>query len=104
MRIIKRKQLIEFWDQHQDVKKPLLRWYKMVKTTIFSNFRELNKTFPSADIVGNCTVFNIVGNKYRIIARVNYKIKTIFIGYVLTHSDYDKGIWKMIVNNKDIKL
>ena len=50
--------------------------------------------FPHADIVGERTVFNIGGNKYRLIARVNYRTQKVFILAVLTHVDYDKDAWK----------
>jgi mRNA interferase HigB len=54
----------------------------------------VRSVFAHADIVGRRTVFNIHGNDYRLIARVNYKTKRVFILYILTHVDYSKGGWK----------
>ncbi len=50
--------------------------------------------FPNADSVGECTVFNIDGNKYRLITKINYKTKIVYIRFVLTHLEYDKDKWK----------
>lgn len=58
------------------------------------NFVELRKIFPSADQVGNFTVFNIGGNKYRLITFIDYTYQKVFIRAVLTHAEYDKDDWK----------
>jgi mRNA interferase HigB len=55
---------------------------------------EIRQIYPSADIVGKYTVFNIKGNNYRLIAEINYRSQTIFVRYILTHSEYDKNKWK----------
>ena len=60
----------------------------------FSNFAELHAVFPTADRVGKLTVFNIAGNKVRLIAAIHYNPKKVYIGAVLTHVEYDKGRWK----------
>jgi mRNA interferase HigB len=54
----------------------------------------MKQVYHNADLVGRRTVFNIAGNKYRLIARVNYITQTVFVLYLLTHSEYDKGAWK----------
>jgi len=59
-----------------------------------SNFAELKKIFPSADKVGNLIVFNIAGNKVRLIAAIHYNTQCLYIRHVLTHKDYDKEKWK----------
>lgn len=71
-----------------------MTWFKMIKVTRYSNFAELRRTFPSADQVGNLTVFNISGNKYRLIAAVHYNRQKVYIRHVLKHSDYDKVKWR----------
>ncbi len=60
----------------------------------WSNLIEVQSIFPKAEAVGNFTVFNIKGNKYRLIVSINYEKQLIYIKYVLTHADYDKEGWK----------
>lgn len=69
-------------------------WNKIISGTDFADFVELRNVFPSADQVGNFTVFNIGGNKFRLIALVDYNYKKVFIRHVLTHPEYDKERWK----------
>ena len=94
MHIISRKMLRRFWEQHPDSQTALSRWFKVVNTTHYENFAELRKTFPSADRVGNKIVFNIGGNKYRLIAVIHFNRHKVYVRHVLTHQDYDKGNWK----------
>lgn len=94
MHIISRKMLRRFWGQHPDSQKALLRWFKVINTTRYENFAELRKTFPSADKVGNKVVFNIGGNKYRLITVIHFNRHKVYVRHVLTHEDYDKGNWK----------
>lgn len=65
-----------------------------MKHTDFDTFSELRNVFPSADLVERFTVFNIGGNKYRLIAFIVYKKKRIYIRNILTHGQYEKGKWK----------
>jgi mRNA interferase HigB len=65
-----------------------------VKGQRFSNFAELKTLFSSADQVANKTVFNIGGNKYRLIAAIHYNRNRVYIRAILTHREYDKGNWK----------
>ena len=94
MHIISRKNLRTFWEQHPDSKAPLSRWFKIVKRSNFANFADLRITFPSADLLGNLIVFNIGGNKYRLIASIHFNRQKIYIRQVLTHKQYDRGNWK----------
>jgi mRNA interferase HigB len=68
MHVISRKRLNEFVAQHREAEPSLAHWYGLMKRSIFSNFVELRAVFSSADQVGNLTVFNIGGNKVRLIA------------------------------------
>ncbi|MDZ4342987.1 MAG: type II toxin-antitoxin system HigB family toxin, partial [Candidatus Binatia bacterium] len=70
------------------------RWYSLAKHNDFSNFAELRARFSSADQVGKLTVFNIGGNRVRLIAAIHYNRKKIYIRAVLTHADYDEAKWK----------
>jgi len=94
MHIITRKRLNEFAEKHPDAKSALQHWHKQAKTNDFKSFTDLRKTLGSADQVSNLTVFNIGGNKARLIAAIHYNRRTIYIRAVLTHREYDEGKWK----------
>ncbi len=94
MHIISRKALRLFWTKHPDSEKALARWFKIVQGTEFSNFSQLRTTFPSADQVGDLVVFNIGGNKYRLIASIHFNRGKLFVRHILTHKEYDKEKWK----------
>jgi len=69
-------------------------WYQIVKSNNFNSFNEVKTLFPHADQVGKLTVFNIAGNKVRLITAIHYNSHKIYIRSVLTHSEYDKNKWK----------
>ncbi|RIK29195.1 MAG: hypothetical protein DCC56_13910 [Anaerolineae bacterium] len=94
MHIITRKALIQFWETHPDSKTALARWFKVVKTTEFQSFNELRAVFPSADKVQDWIIFNIGGNKYRLITSIHFNRGKVYIRHVLTHTEYDRGDWK----------
>lgn len=94
MHVITRKRLNEFAKAHPETKTALVKWYQLVKKTNFSSFAELRAIFSSADQVGKLTVFNIGGNKVRLVAAIHYNRKKVYIRAVLTHEEYDKGKWK----------
>jgi mRNA interferase HigB len=94
MHVISRKRLNEFAGRHQDAKASLAHWYRLMKQSDFSNFVELRATFPSADQVGKLTVFNIGGNKVRLIAAIHYNRRKVYVRSVLTHAEYDEQGWK----------
>jgi len=94
MHIITRKRLNEFAEKHPDAKSALQHWYKQAKKNEFKSIAELRKTFGGTDQVANLTVFNIGGNKVRLIAAIHYNRRTIYIRAVLTHQEYDEGKWK----------
>jgi len=94
MHVITRKRLNEFADRHPEARSSLAHWYQLVKRNNFSNFAHLRETFPSADQVGKLTVFNIGGNKMRLIAVIHYNRRKIYIRAVLTHAEYDEQRWR----------
>ncbi len=94
MHIITRRRLLEFSKKHPDCAPAVDSWYRIVKHTNFNSFIELRQTFPSADIVGRLTVFNIGGNKARLIAAVHYNTHRIYIRHVLRHEEYDRRFWR----------
>ena len=94
MRIIKRGALVQFWEQHPDAKASLESWYGVVRRANWKTPSEMKQVYGNADLVGRRTVFNIAGNKYRLIARVNYQTQRVFVLHILTHAEYDRGDWK----------
>jgi mRNA interferase HigB len=94
MHVIAKPRLVGFWTTHPDAEKPLNTWYRLMQKEVFTDFTHLRASFPSADQVGKLTVFNIGGNKYRLIAEIYYAQRVVLIRDVLTHADYDRGHWK----------
>ncbi|HMD31746.1 MAG TPA: type II toxin-antitoxin system HigB family toxin [Candidatus Acidoferrales bacterium] len=94
MRIIKRGALVAFWQRHPDAQASLESWYGVIRRAAWKSPAEMKQVYGNADLVGRRTVFNIAGNKYRLIARVNYQTQRVFVLYLLTHSEYDKGAWR----------
>jgi mRNA interferase HigB len=94
MHIISRKALRQFWQKYPDSEPALIRWFKIMNSASFQTFDELRSLFPSADLVGALIVFNISGNKYRLITSIHFNYQKVYIRYILTHSEYDKEKWK----------
>ena len=72
----------------------LKAWFTTVKRSRWHNLAEVKQVYPTADVVARYTVFNIKGNKYRIITRIVYRSQTVFIVAIMTHAEYDLGKWK----------
>lgn len=94
LRVISRKRLLEFAREHPDAGEPLDNWYRRTKKAKWKRLSEVRVDYPHADAVGVCTVFNIKGNRYRLITKVFYKRQVVLIRFVLTHKEYDKEGWK----------
>ena len=91
MHVISRKRLVEFWDQHSDSKQALRAWYHESKSAKWKNNAELKQKFSTASIINaERVVFDICGNKYRLIVHIIYGNQTIFIRFIGTHSSYNK--------------
>ena len=94
MHVIAKPILIEFWQKHPDAQVSLQAWVRTMESDVFGDFNDLRKTFASADYVDGLTVFNIGGNKVRLIAAIHYNRQKVYIRAVLTHAEYDAGTWK----------
>ena len=94
MHVISRKALRKFWQQHPDSESALSRWFKIMQRSDFNSFGALRTTFPSADKVGDLIVFNIGGNKYRLLASVHFNRGRVYVRHLLTHRDYERETWK----------
>ena len=91
VRIIAKKILREFWEKHSDCEQQLKAWYKEANKAEWKNPNEIKLEYPSASILNdNRICFNIKGNNYRLIVRINYDYQMVWIRFIGTHSDYDK--------------
>ncbi len=96
MRVISLKKLRLFWKDPRNAgsEASLRAWYQVVKASDWTCFADVRKTYNTADLVGNKVVFDAGGNKYRVIAVIDYEGHKVFLRFVLSHQDYDKGLWK----------
>jgi mRNA interferase HigB len=99
MRVISKKRLKDFWEILPAAKTSLEQWYKVVSGASWLHFAELRKTFNHADVATTgkghpVVIFDVGGNKYRIIAALHYDRRICYILRVLTHKQYDTNQWK----------
>lgn len=102
MRIIKRATLASYWRRNPQAQAGLLYWHKLAKAATWTCLQDVRTTFPHADAVQvasgrSVVVFNIAGNKYRLIAAIHYNRQLAFTLMVLTHAEYDKARWKDVL-------
>ncbi len=83
-----------FSAKHADAQAPLTAWRRGVAEANWECFADLRAVYPHADQVGRFTVFNIGGNKYRLIAVIHYNRRKVYIRHILSHAEYDLGKWK----------
>lgn len=94
MRIISTSALRMFVAAHPQAEVPLQAWRRVIERNHFPHWAALKNTFNSVDKVGEYIVFDIAGNKYRLVAYIRFERQVLYIKHVLTHRDYDKGTWK----------
>lgn len=96
MRVISKARLRKFWQRHNDAEGPLRAWYALVnsKRTSWHTWGDVKGTYVTASLVGRCVVFNIGGNKYRLVTRVLYPSQKVLVLKVMTHGEYDGDAWK----------
>jgi mRNA interferase HigB len=94
MRVISVDKLVEFSQIHPHAEVSLDAWRQVAESAEWKHIIDVRQVYPHADFVEGYTVFNIGGNKYRLITKITYVVKTINIKCVLTHSEYDKNEWK----------
>lgn len=91
MRVIAKKILREFWEKHPDSEQQLKTWYKEASKASWNSPADIKEEYAKASILkGGRVVFDICGNKYRLVVDINYLRQWIFIRFIGTHSDYDK--------------
>jgi mRNA interferase HigB len=99
MRIVSKRRLREFWQRHGDARRPLEAWFKVAAKADWADFPEVRATFGSASAVPldcgiTAIVFNVGGNKYRLITRIEYRFHVVYVKMVLTHREYGANKWK----------
>lgn len=90
MRLISNKALRDFAADHPESRAPLQAWRRLVERNAFGNFADLKRGFNSVDKVADYYVFNIAGNRYRVVAAIHFNTQSLYVRAVLTHRDYDK--------------
>ena len=91
LRVIADKILREFWGKHEDYKQQLKSWFREAQKAEWENPNQIKSEYPSASILNeNRIVFNIKGNNYRLIAKLNYEYYMVWIRFIGTHAEYDK--------------
>jgi mRNA interferase HigB len=96
--VVSQKALRKFAETHEDAAPPLRAWFKLARRGRFRNLVELKRTFASVDMVPvnerDFYVFNIGGNKYRLVTATHFNTQRLFVRHILTHAEYDKERWK----------
>jgi len=91
LRVIAKKTLRDFWNKHPDCEQQLKSWYREAEKGDWRNSNEIKREYPSASIIGdNRIVFNIKGNNYRLIVKINYQYQMMWIRFIGTHKEYDR--------------
>lgn len=91
MRIITESRLTEFWTEHPPAEIPLKAWRGIIRHARYESPHEVKVQFPTTDFLGKgITVFDIGGNKYRLVVTMRYDLQRVYIRHVLTHADYDR--------------
>lgn len=94
MHVITQKRILEAKQKWPQAASALDAWYRLMKSSEPGSFAEMKALFPATDKVGRQHVFDIGGNKIRLIAVVHYRFRKVYIQYVLDHAEYDRGTWK----------
>ena len=91
MHVISVKTLRQFWEQHAAAEEALTNWYHFVKKVSWTRPADVKRDFPAASILPeNRIAFNIKGNQYRLVVRINYTVQIVYIRFVGTHAEYDR--------------
>jgi len=91
VRIISKKIIREFWEKHTDSEQQLKSWFQETNAIEWKNPKQIKKEYPSASFLpDNRVVFNIKGNKYRLIVKINYDYGMVWVRFIGTHAEYDK--------------
>ena len=91
LKVVAKKILREFWEKHEDCEQQLKAWFREAEKAEWENPNQLKEEYPSASILNqNRVVFNIKGNKYRLIVKISFDYQMVWIRFIGTHPEYDK--------------
>ena len=90
MRIIAKRALRKFWELYPDAEDSLLAWYREVEKEDWTKPSQVKDKYRSASFVGDRVVFNIKGNDYRLVVKINYPYRVVYVRFVGTHKEYDE--------------
>jgi mRNA interferase HigB len=91
MRVLTKKRLREYWEVHPQAEQPLKRWHDYVQKAEWSSPADVKRDYATADTLpGNRVVFNIGGNNYRIVAKLEYRFQDVYVRFIGTHAEYDR--------------
>ena len=94
MHVVSHKAIRLFAGKYPEARASLDRWYSVAKHADWESFADVKQTFNAADLVAPHIVFDMGGNKYRLVAAINFRKRVLFIRCILTHKEYEKGTWK----------
>jgi mRNA interferase HigB len=94
MHVISRKKLREAWTLNPELEKPLRAWSKLAESAKWHRFGDVRAAVRHTDQVGKFTVFDILGNRYRLICVIHYNRGRVYVRHILAHAEYDRGRWK----------
>lgn len=94
MRVISKKPLRAFWDRHPESKPAIEDWFRKASQLKAPSFPSLCQTFGSADYVDGFTIFDVGGNRYRIVAAIHYDKQRLYVRQVMTHAEYGRNYWR----------
>jgi mRNA interferase HigB len=94
MHVVSHKAIRIFCEEHPHARTSMDRWYRVAKRAIWSSIADVKQSFNTADSVAPYVVFDIGGNKYRLIAQMNFARRVVFIRFIMTHKEYMKAAWK----------
>ena len=90
MRVVAKRRLREFWERHPAARQPLLAWFREVERENWDTPAGVKAKYRSASILrGDRVVFNIKGNSYRLVVRIKYEYRVVYVRFVGTHAEYD---------------
>ena len=92
--VITKRGLLERAAKYPDASISVQRWFDTANAADWHNLEEIRRSYPAADMVGPLAIFNIHGNRYRLIVRVSWKSKRLYVKEFLTHAEYEKEKWK----------
>jgi mRNA interferase HigB len=94
LNIISKRVLFEKGRKYPDAGGAIQTWFDVARDVQWRSLEDIRKTFPATDMIGPLAIFNIHGNRYRLIARMVFAYQRIYIKEFLTHAEYSKGAWK----------